>query len=288
MARGRNRRRAGAEPRERDPARGPIVRLGLAVAIGLTVLAGCGSNGTSPTPTATAQSAPGPVTASPGPAPTVGALADRIGVAWKGVRSFRALSTMRPATRAPSGSPRAAATAPGAGSGALEVIDEVVVPDRKRRLIRLGGVEQARYVGVGGKVYARGGLTGPGTPPTADWVVVDPKTVDPSHPAAGLYADLAAPVAAPYSALSANERARDATPLGTVTAGGRTCQAYRIVDTTRTGERVEVVLALGSDDLPCSIETRAGGTDNLTTYEYNVPLTIEAPVAVPPPGTAMP
>jgi hypothetical protein len=63
-----------------------------------------------------------------------------------------------------------------------------------------------------------------------------------------------------------------------VVVNGRACAAYVIADTTMTGERIEVTIALGVDDLPCSITTRAGSTEIVTVYEYNVPLEIAAPL----------
>jgi hypothetical protein len=121
----------------------------------------------------------------------------------------------------------------------------------------------------------------PSTPVAGGWNEVDATAVDPQSPASQLVAALMAPPQPLYAGLSADERERNAQPLGTITVNNRSCQAYQIVDTTQTGERIEITLAIGSNNLPCSIETKAGGTDYLTTFTFNIPITINAPGATP-------
>lgn len=213
---------------------------------------------------------------SPAPGvPTVGELADRIATAWAGVRTYRSVFTT---TQRIPGTPRPSLVT-------IEVTEDVILPDQKHRVTRENGAVVSELISVEGKLYARGViLTGVGTPqPDPNgWFVINPGSLEAGSPAASLYASFAAPATPPYSALSPEERMRDAVPLDQVEIAGRLCQRYRFADTTMTGERVEIVLALGPDDLPCSIETIAGGTDSRSVFTYNLPVTIV------PPGLATP
>ncbi|HEY7032724.1 MAG TPA: hypothetical protein VH482_15380 [Thermomicrobiales bacterium] len=276
----------------RQPRHSTSIRRFVAVGLGaltiLGTLAACGKETAKPTSTTTV-----PVTGSAtavtstvtGSGLTVGTLADRIGAAWVGVTTYRAVTTTAGGEPGKTGSPAVTAASGVAGPGAVETIDEVVLPDRKHRLARLDGVGQYEVIAVGGKVYARGPLA-PGLSPSRGdpdaWVAVDPAAFAGTPPAGEFYADLLAPPTAPYSGLSRQERARDAVPLGQTTVDGRACATYRVADTTQTGERIEIILALGADDLPCSLETRAGGQATTTVFTYNLPLTIEAPSGATP------
>ncbi|MDP9368753.1 MAG: hypothetical protein M3Q03_10845, partial [Chloroflexota bacterium] len=177
---------------------------------------------------------------------------------------------------------------PVGGAPALEIVDEIILPDRKHRTIREGGSVTGEFVGIGGRVFLRGSIAQVVVRPDLDpatWVEVDPTAVDPVSRVSGLIADLAAPVEPPYAALPAETRALPITPLGPMDVEGRTCEAFGAVDTTATGERIEYTIALGPDDLPCLVETRAGGTVNRTVFvAYNAPLTIEPPPVATPIG----
>jgi hypothetical protein len=243
--------------------------------LGVTLwLVACGGNDPAPEPQ------PQP-TATPS-GPTVGELADRIANAWANVETYRAVFTTEGGRRKEGGNGNASPTVSRLPSSAssIQTVTEVIVPDRKRHVVRADGEVQTEFVVVDGRVYARG-VQAPAlpnaTPAAGGWVVVDPATVEAGSPAGAMIADLARPAGPPYAGLSGAERGRTATPIGEENAGGRVCVAYRIADTTQTGERIEVTLALGPDDLPCFIETRAGGTINITTFVYNVGLAIEAP-----------
>lgn len=244
---------------------GPL-RIGLVlIAVGL-LLTACG--GEPPAPTETVPPAGGL---------TVGDLADRMASAWGGVKTYRTVFTTSAHGRTTPGAGASPVASPVVG---LEVIDEVIAPDRKHRIYKQGRGTSSEFIAVNGKVYARGPLAAglkPATPAAGGWVVVDPVAVNQNTPLGQLVQTLAAPAVPPYRDLSESRRNRSATPLGDVTVEGKTCAAYGIVDTTETGEPIDVILALGPDDLPCSIETRAGGTDNITVFTFNLPLTIDAP-----------
>jgi hypothetical protein len=271
---------------------GHVAALALATAIVLGTLAACGKDEEKPTPTATAAATVAP-TAPPdsgtppgGTGLTVGDLADRIGAAWSSVSTYRRVTTTIDGNATNSGSPTSRVSPNAGQSSDVETIDEVILPDRRRRIARTtDGAVQYELVAVGGKVYARGALA-PGLSATRPdpnaWVEVDPTAFDPNSPDAPFYADLIAPAPVPYSALSPEERSRDAVSLGQTTVDGRSCTAYRFVDTTETGERIEIVLSLGADDLPCSVEIRGGGQTTTSILTYNAPLTIDAPAGATP------
>lgn len=261
------------------------VRLFVIVPLTISLLVACGDDD-SPTPppttspptvttsaaTATATTAPIVSTASPIASPvaagvTAGELANRIGAAWSNVTSYRTTTTTTAID--------STTASPAASNPMIVTIAEVIPPDRKHWVSQSGGVTQYEFIAVDGRIYGRGpavprGDDGKGK--SNSWFEIDLATVDIDSVFATLFAQLLAPVTAPYASLSAEEMSRDAVPVDPVSVDGQTCAAYRIADTTQTGERIEVVIALGEDDLPCSIETRGGGQQTVTTYAYNLPL----------------
>jgi len=226
------------------------------------------------------ESAPVPA-ATPVPAAegSLGALSDRIAAAWAGVTSYRTTTTFTP----PPGVDPAATPA---AASAETIVDEVLLPDRRRvtRTAADGGFEA---IVVEGRVFARGLLAQAAPNPPADpaaWVELDPTALDPANPVAGVVASLAGPVPPPLADLPPAARDLPATPLGPQTRGERTCDAYAVaVPGGDGGGGAELTVALGPDDLPCWLETRAGGAGSLVTYgAYNEPLTIEAPAVGTP------
>jgi hypothetical protein len=239
---------------------GDTLILRMAVAIGLLlVAAGCGSD-SKPDPTRAATTPPGP---------TVGELADRMAVAWTGVSTFRTVSQNVEEAGTP-------ASASPAGQAPVEVVAEVALPDRKHQVSTSGGSVISEYVLIGDEIFVRGPMTEGAV--AGGWSVVDPMTLDPESQQAMQIAALTEPVQPPYAGLSPDERGRVAKPLGAMSVNGQSCQAYQIVDTTQTGERVDVTLAIAASDLPCSIQTQVSGVVYLTTFEFNIPLTITAPI----------
>jgi hypothetical protein len=259
-----------------------------------------------PAVTGGGQATPGPVSpaASPRSSPaaspeapsgeiTVGVLADRIGSAWVAVTTYRVDEVTRPADASttvpvpasPVATPRASPVAGPLATG-VYVADEVVLPDRKRRRIVEADGTESELVAVGDVLYARGAVVrrylDPDLPPET-WVVLDPAAFGLETPLGQLLSGFLSPPGAPLSALSADERALPARPSGEATVDDRTCELYDVVRTTSTGERVVVTYGIDPTGLPCSIRTRAGGLDILTTYRaFNEPLAIEAPAGATP------
>jgi hypothetical protein len=269
------------------------VRLLLTMLICVAVLSACGNESASKsTPTASPTpvlvlppSAAGTSTALPiaGSAVpgqlTVGEIADRIAAAWAGVKSYRStfstagMSIVASPVPSPMASPVAALTT-------TMLVDDVILPDRRHRSELRDGMVVSELILVGGAVYERG-VQFPDATPVADpraWMKLDPATIPSDSPYRAVYDAMTAPLTPPYSGLSPDERERIAHPIGQVAVGGRMCAGYRVADTTMTGERIEVVIAIGEDDLPCSIETTVGGTVSTTTFEFEIPLTIEPPI----------
>jgi hypothetical protein len=164
---------------------------------------------------------------------------------------------------------------------------ETILPDRKHTVTTVDGVLQSELLLVDGMIYARGPAA-PGLSPTRpnpdEWTTIDPATIDASSLAGQALSFFSKPLTPPYGELSKNERERAAVPGEPVTVNGQTCDTYTIADTTQTGDRIEITLAIGANDLPCSIQSRLGESTSLTTYEYNIPLSIDAPAATPAAG----
>jgi hypothetical protein len=156
-----------------------------------------------------------------------------------------------------------------------------LLPDRKQREIIVGGTLVLEVIAIGDRVFVRGPLSQSFAPDHADsasWIEIDETATAAPNPLGINLADFTRPVPVPYSALPAEVRERTLTPAGERTVGGRRCLTFRAKDTTTTGEAVTVIIALGADDLPCSIETLAGGTSSLTTYDaFNEALAIAPP-----------
>lgn len=221
---------------------------------------------------------------------TVGALADRIAAAWAGIASFRVLEMTQPAggpfTLVVGAGP-VASPAAGPTEADSYVLDEVVLPDRRRRQFVEGGNVASEIVVIGGTVYARGEFVGQYVDPAlaADtWVVLEPSAIGTETPLGQVLHGMLTPIGAPLSALTPEERDLPARSVGQATTeSGRTCDLYDIVQTTQTGERVEVLVAIEASGLPCAVVTSAGGQHTIAAFtDFN------APIAIDPPAEAVP
>lgn len=275
------------------------------------VLAACGQSDPEPEPTPVPPTATvaaegiGPGVGSPAASPaasgepTLGDLVGRVDAAWAGVGSFRAVFAQPSAGGAtpvaPAATPLAGAATPTALSGATESVREVVLPDRQRQIVRQRGEVTTEAVAIGERVWVRGDLARQPRPDAAAdaWVAIDPAAVDPNSDAGRLAAALTAPVVSPLAGIRQGLLPQEVRPLGPVTVGDRTCEAYGAADTTEIGGRIDYTIALDADDLPCFVETRTGSVVGRTTYEaYGEALSIEPPAsALPmasPPANATP
>jgi len=248
-----------------------LPRLLTACLIGIA-LGACGGDD-KPDPTATAQattiiSGDPTTSATLGPDEiTAGQIADRINAAWANVTSYRSTTRILPA----SGTPVAAPAVELAGTAERHVI----LPDQKRIVITDQGAT-TEIVLSGGVLSKR--VTPQGGEP-GSWQTINPAEVDPDDPFSRTYETILAPESPPYSALSGRQRDRIGTDQGTVSINGRDCTGYLFPEVTETGERIQVIVYLDANDLPCRIETRAGLTISQTDYVFNRETAIATPVA---------
>lgn len=240
-----------------------------------------------------------PASVAPSGTPaTVGELALLVEDAWSSVTSYRATTTNAGSggviteglTSPAVSSPVARIASPVGSPDALLATDEVVIPDLRHQLVREAGA-QSEFVAANGLVYTRGAYNQVYVDPTLDpasWVRLDPASIAPNSPLAIFVERFAGPEAfnSPFANLQPSTLETPLTPFDTSTVDGRTCQSYRVVQTTQTGERVDITLAIDENNLPCYEETAAGGIVNRTTYnDFNAEIVIEPPTnAIDPPG----
>ncbi len=255
----------------------------LSVAVtAVLVLTACGGGGGKSTPTPTilpTQSAQVPI-ASPRPGETtVGMLADRIAAAWPKVSSMRQVTRTSEMTATPTASPEAGVEA--------VLVTEVDSDGNKHIVVSAGGLSISELVAIRGQIWALGYQlwripdAAVGQPFGDGWVEIDTTYGSIDANLNQLILQLLSPVPPMYSNLTAEERARVVEPLGERTVNGRSCQAYRIPDTTSTGQAYDTILSLDADGLPCQIETIALGTSRSDSFEFNLPITVSPPSTTP-------
>ncbi|HEU5430148.1 MAG TPA: hypothetical protein VFU81_00710, partial [Thermomicrobiales bacterium] len=209
---------------------------------------------------------------------TIGDLANRVAASWPKVTSYRETATQfllvplsLPGAPTPRASPAAtplaspAATplaATPAAPTALVTERSIVLRDQRRQRVIGGGSFDHEAVVIGGRLAARGPLVArliPGTPPDA-WVEIDPASLRPDDPAAAPLLALLRPIAGPPVAFPDRLRDQVVRPLGAIPVSGHSCEGYAMADTTATGEREDITLALDDKNRPCLRETRIGRT----------------------------
>ena len=261
----------------------------------LVLLAGCGPMPGAVPSTAPAVATTAPAVSTPGsPAAgqmTLGDLAARVNAAWRSVGSYRATFTGGTVAAPPvsAATPRAtpAATPLARTGGAFTSVREVAGLDAQRQTVSGLGPDDHEAVLSGGRLYLRGPLASqiaPGAGPDT-WLSLDPADVVAGSRLALLLGGL--PGTPPSPLAGVPERLWPQTPreLGEVTFDGRQCRTYSAADTvTQTGLRVDYTIAVDDRDLPCFIETSAGGAprgrEEFTAI--NEDLTIAAPAAATP------
>ena len=248
------------------------IRASVTLSVMGAALAACGGDEAAPTPTLappTATSAVAPPVGTPAASPadpsalqpgevTLGQVADRIAAAWPSVTSYRSET----ANLLVHGSPVPNGTV---------VTREVLLPDSKRFLIAEGDTT-TEILFVGGALFTRVDA-GP-------WTAVDASKLQPGDRFLETYAQMTQPVEPPYAGVSARERERVGRETAIVAEGGKTCLEYVFPEVGAVGERIEITVRVDAAGLPCLVETLTGSTRNRTTFQYNVPVVIEAPVGV--------
>lgn len=286
--------------------RWPIASLVLALPLLLSACGGDESTSPSSTPPAAMETviptAPPPETGSPtidGVAPqTLGDLADQVDIAWAEAGAFRSEFVVAgPAPVSPTASPVAGSptASPVAASERFELRREVAAPNRQRLEQLENGALVSEAIIADGRVFVRGAaakvLLAEAEPD--DWVQGDLEEVAPLAGSDPLLTRIVAPIESPLAAVPDNLRPQELRSLGAETVAGRTCEAYGAADTTRTGARVDITIAVDADNLPCFVETRSGGVGGRETFDaFGEPLTIDPPAqaqpASPPANPATP
>lgn len=244
------------------------------------VLAGCGPmpEPTPPPPTApSVPTAPGEQASPAATAvakPTLGSLAAEIAAAWPSVTSYRMVrtgSTMLAPTAAASPATGVVAT-PVASSAATPVIAarasyaairDVILPDRQRLEVTGLGPQDFEAISDSSGIYLHGPAAvqvDANASPDA-WLRLDPTSVPPGSVMATLLGGMPGLPAAPLASLPERLLPQELRDLGTTEFEGRTCQIYGAADTVpATGMRVDFMIAVDADSIPCFIETKTGTT----------------------------
>lgn len=240
----------------------------------------------SPAPGMSTPAIPGATPAGGSPAAsatmtTVGRLADGIAGAWPQT-TYRRVQTSVPS----------ADSTPTAGLTSLTVTDEVAYPGSAHRtVVDSSGATSAEFILIDGQLFGRGTLipaafqtsTSPDT-----WVQFSQVMLAPGSPGANILSQLQALFEPRYSGLAPEEQAREAMLTDEVTEGGQVCFVFSTVETTQTGERLDVEIALTPEGRLCSVTTTGGGLDTVENFEFDVPVTIAAPDSVATPVAATP
>jgi hypothetical protein len=166
-------------------------------------------------------------------------------------------------------------------------IREVVLPDRQRQEVSGLGENDHEAIAIADRLYVRGPVVeqiAPGTPEDV-WIVVDPSTVSEGSMLSRLLGGLREIPAAPLASLPERLLPQVIREMGPVEHDGRECRVYGAADTVpATGMRVDYTIAVDNRDVPCFIETGAGGvTQGRDEYsDINGSITIEPPPAATP------
>ncbi len=204
---------------------------------------------------------------------TAGQLADRIAVGWAAIDRYRAQTSTY------------TVASPAADDPTMQIVEEAILPDQRHQVVTVDGEMQSEIVAAGGNIYGRGpaipGVSQPNRDPNV-WITINGNVLGPNNPQSGFYQSLLLPVEPPYSGLSETDRARPVEEVGSVDVGGRACEQYRIVDTSQSGQRIEILIALQESGLVCSIQTTAGSSTTLTVYTYGQPAEIAIPASPAP------
>lgn len=227
---------------------------------------------------------------------TLGDLSVRITNAWDDVSAYRITSTgasgMAPPPGGTSGTPVSQASAtPGATPvarerGTFTFVREVLLPDRQRQVVSGLGASDHEAILSGDRLFVRGSVVAQIVPdaPADAWISVDTKSIPDGSALSHMLGGLPQAPTAPLSGLPQRLWPQQVRDLGIVQFDGRDCQVWGAADTAQaTGMRLDYSIAVDAHDLPCFIETSAGGAiQGHDDYEILDSLTIEAPAAATP------
>lgn len=227
------------------------------------VLAACGEAAdTSPTPT------PGPPTAAPGQM----TVADVVALAEPGWADVRTMRTTSRTGEVPREGEESAFT------GSVQDWNS----DGDRHLVEFeDGSAVNEQIWVDGTVYMRGQFVSSAVAPELDvntWVILDPTVVPAESPVGVQIRVLTRELDNPYGELTDETLARPVQEQGQVTVGDRSCTMYTFGDENDTGTEIRYEIAVDDSGLPCQVIQRAGDFQNSTVFEFDLDITIEAPL----------
>jgi hypothetical protein len=166
-------------------------------------------------------------------------------------------------------------------------IREVVLPDQQRQELRGLGADDHEAIAIGDRLFVRGRVVeqiAPGTPDGV-WIVVDPSTLPEGSLLSRILGGLPEIPAAPLASLPERLLPQVIREMGTVEHDGRECRTYGAADTVpATGMRIDYTIAVDDRNIPCFIETGAGG-GTLGRAEYT---DIDGSITIEPPPSATP
>ena len=231
--------------------------------VAILFLTACGnSSPTEPTPT------PGPPTAAPGQL----TVADLVGMAdeqWPEVKMMRTTSQ----------------TGDFPQDGETQAITGTVQDwnaDGDRHLIEFqDGTAINEQIWVDGAIYMRGEFVSGAVAPELDvntWVILDGSVIPDDSPVGLQVRYLTREQNGPYGELLDETLARPVVESGTAIVGDRTCTVYTFGDENGTGSEIKHEIAIDENGLPCQWIQRAGGQQNSTVFEFDLDVTIEAPL----------
>jgi hypothetical protein len=171
-------------------------------------------------------------------------------------------------------------------------VREVELPDRQRQSVTGLGGEDHEAIAIGNALFVHGPLVAKIAPNSApeDWLELDPTSLPEGAQLLHLLGGLPEIPGAPLETLPERLRAQDVRELDPVQHDGRDCRVFAAADTVpATGMRVDYTIAIDQDDIPCFIETGAGGVtqgrDEYTDIgaEFGIePPASATPVGIPP------
>lgn len=214
---------------------------------------------------------------------TLGALADRMNVAWGDLSRFREINTFT--TGAASDVSESGLVASPASQRSGRSVREVILPDRGRYFAEENGQLVFELVVIGEQVYARGtvaSLLDPSVSP-AEWIVTDTASVARNPMLGASVAGQLAELAPPSYVVPERLRPQTVRDLGAAEFGATQCAQFGAADTTETGARIDFTVAIDSDDRLCFVETRSTGISSRYVVEP-----LEPTVMIEPPASFRP
>ena len=233
---------------------------------------------------------------------TLGELAERVDAAWPAVRSYRITFTGSTSARPPAWGHRSRGRWRRRARRPWRPQERRPWPDRARTFVSIRkwscpigsdrtcaalGANDHEAIAIGDRLYVRGPLVeqiAPGTPEDV-WIVVDPSTLPEGSMLSRLLGGLPEVPGAPLASLPERLLPQVVREMDAVEHDGRECRVYGAADTVQaTGMRVDYTIAVDDRDIPCFIETSAGGvTQGRDEYsDIDGSFTIEPPAAATP------